>query len=63
MTAEQVGSFLGAYVTPAVVGLWLGNNIRKDNIIRKQAKTEGLTYRQMKDKLKVTKLKNGGKIV
>lgn len=51
MTAEQIGAVL-AGLTPAAIGLWLGHNMMKDFKLKKRAKKEGLTYKEMKEKIK-----------
>ncbi len=52
MTPEQFGSFLATTIIPMVIGLWFANKFWKDMGISRRAKKEGLTYKEMKEKIK-----------
>ena len=55
MTGEQLGTLMGSLFFP-ILGLIIGYYIVKDYKIKKQAKKEGLTYKEMKENLKHPKL-------
>ena len=60
MAAEQIGAIFAKLMFPAL-GILTAYYIMKDFKIKKQAKKEGITYKEMKKKLNLTKLKDGGK--